>query len=188
MAVRGILESAANIAYLRANMEKTYSGEMSRKDMTCLALRMKFATRKPDDMELSTEEASLVSSVNVLTTIKALDRYFVSELGFKYEKRMTTWYERLCEFCHPNTFGNSVGSQLNIREGWEKFDVDPAVCLAVLGEFGNCAFYSLYAFCLIYNDCWRMLAEAGEVLPSWEPKGDPDILLDLPRVENGGPD
>src|ERR1022692_4928455 len=57
LAIRSMLESAANIAYLKANMQKTYAGDVSRKDMTYLSLRMKFATRKPDDMELDDDEA-----------------------------------------------------------------------------------------------------------------------------------
>ena len=63
MSVRGLLESAANLAHLRANLQRTFSGEMVRKDMTYLALRMKFATRKPDDAGYTAEEASRVSSV-----------------------------------------------------------------------------------------------------------------------------
>jgi hypothetical protein len=177
MSVRAILESAANIAYLNANLLRTYAGEVSRRDMTYLSMRMKFATRKPDDLELSAEETSLFSSVNVLTTIKALDRYAATNLGFANEKGTTNWYERLCEFSHPNSFGNSVGSELNFSGGWETFELEPAVRPAVLEEFGNCAYVSLYAFSLLYNDCWRMLSDAGEALPTWEPKGHPAILL-----------
>ncbi|MEI8375609.1 MAG: hypothetical protein WCJ35_22540 [Planctomycetota bacterium] len=178
LAVRSMLESAANLAYLRANIVKTYAGELSRKEMTYLSLRMKFATRKPDDMELSAHEASCVSSVNVLTAIKALDRFATAQIGFANEKAMTNWYERLCEFAHPNCLGNSVGSESDYAGGMETFDAEPCVRAAVLEQFGNYAYVSLYAFCRIYNDSWRMLVEHGEVLPTWEPLGDPVILLD----------
>lgn len=178
MSVRAMLESAANIAYLRANVLKTYSGEVSRKDMTYLSLRMKFATRKADDLELSADEASRVSSINVLTAIKALDRFAAADFGFANEKAMTTWYERLCEFSHPNCLGNSVGSELDFPGGLETFEVDPGVRPPVLAQFGNYAYVSLYAFCLNYNGCWRMLTDAGEALPVWEPSGDPVISLD----------
>lgn len=178
MSVRSMLESAANIAHLRANLQKTYAGEVSRKDMTYLSLRMKFATRKPDDMRLDDEEAKRVSSVNVLTAIKALDRFATADLGFASDKAMTTWYERLCEFSHPNCLGNSVGSKLDFSAGLETFEVDPGVRPAVLAQFGKYAYVSVYAFCLIYNGCWRMLTDAGEPLPTWEPSGDPVISLD----------
>ncbi len=178
MSVRSMLESAANLAYLRANVLKTYAGKFSRKDMTYLSLRMKFATRKPDDLELSADEESLVSSVNVLTAIKALDRFATADLGFANEKAITTWYERLCEFSHPNSLGNSVGSELDFFGGLETFVVDPGVRSGVLAEFGKYAYVLLYAFCLIYNDCWCKLADAGEALPTLEPSGDPVILLD----------
>ena len=177
MAVRALVESAANIAYLRANMNQTYAGEVSRKDMTYLSLRMKFATRKPDDWKITEEEVKRIQSVNILTAIKAFDRFAVSDLGFANDKAMTTWYERLCEFSHPNCLGNSVGSELDYPGGWETFEVDPGVRPAVLEKFGKYAYVSLYAFCLIYNDCWRMMTEAGEALPTWEPSGDPVISL-----------
>ena len=178
MSIRSMLESAANIAYLKATMQKAYAGDISRKDMTYLAMRMKFATRKPDDWELDEKEAKQVSSVNVLTAIRALDRYAVTDLGFSSENAMTTWYERLCEFSHPNCLGNSVGSELNFHAGLETFEIDPGVRADILPLFSNYAFVSLIAFCLIYNGSWRMLADAREVLPVWEPSGDPVILLD----------
>jgi hypothetical protein len=177
MAVRTLLESAANIAYLRANIKKTYVGEISRKDMSYLSLRMKFATRKPDDMKLTEEEAKRFSSVNILTAINAFDRFAATDLGFANDKAMTNWYERLCEFSHPNSMGNSVGSDLDFPGGMETFEVDPGLRPAILDQFGNYAYGSLYAFCLIYNDCWHMMANAGEVMPAWEPSGDPVILL-----------
>jgi hypothetical protein len=178
MSVRSMLESAANLAYLREDMLKTYAGELSRKDMTHRSLRMKFATRNAYDQGLSADEASRVSSVNVLTAIKALGRFAAADIGFANENAMTTWYERLCEFSHPNSLGNSVGSELDFGGRLETFEVDPGVRAAVLAEFGKYVYVSLYAFCLIYNDCWRMLADAGEALPTWEPSGDPVILLD----------
>jgi hypothetical protein len=178
MAVRTLLESAANIAYLRASMQKTYAGEVSRKDMSYLSLRMKFATRKPDDMKLNEEEAKRASSVNILTAIKAFDLFVATDLGFANDRAMTNWYERLCEFSHPNWAGNRVGSELDFPGGVETFEVEPGVHPAILEQFGNYAYVSLYAFCLLYNDSWRMMAKAGEVMPAWEPSGDPVILLD----------
>lgn len=178
MSVRAMLESAANIAYLRANMHKTYASEVSRLDMTYLSVRMKFATRKPDDMKLNEEETKRTSSINILTAIKAFDRFAATDLGFANDNPMTNWYERLCEFSHPNWAGNSVGSELDFPRRYEIFELDPGVRPAVLGEFGNYAYVSLYAFCLIYNDCWRMMADAEEALPTWEPSGDPMISLE----------
>jgi hypothetical protein len=177
LSIRSILESAANLAYLRENIIKTYSGEMSRNDMTYLSLRMKFATRKPDDWKLSNDEAARVSSINILTTIRALDRFACANLDFLNEKPMTTWYERLCEFAHPNCLGNSVGSEMKFVCMSEKYDIDPNIRPGVLAEFGNYAFVSLYAFCLIYNKCWRMLLDHHEVLPTREPSSDPFISL-----------
>jgi hypothetical protein len=178
MSVRSLLESTANVAYLLANMRKTYAGEVSRKDMSYLSIRMKFATRKPNDWKVSEEEAKRISSVNVLTAIKALDRYAATELEFASGNAMTTWYERLCEFSHPNCLGNSLGSELDFPGGWETFETDPDVRSAVLAQFGNYVFVSLYAFGRIYNDCWRMMTDAGEALPTWEPTDSPLISLD----------
>ena len=178
MAIRSMMESAANVAYIRANMMKTYAGEMQRREMTYLALRMKFATRKPEDARYDEEEAKLVASVNVLTCLKTLDRFAHAEIGFMQQSAMTSWYERLCEFSHPNCLGNSIGSKLNFPAGCETFDVEPGIRGEILGLFSNYLYVSLYAFCLIYNGCWRMLVDASEVLPTWEPAGDPAIELD----------
>lgn len=176
--VRSILESTANTAYLLSHVQKTYAGDLSRKEMTYLSFRMKFATRKPDDMELNDAEVERVTSINVLTAIKSLDRYAMTELGFANKNAMTTWYERLCEFAHPNCLGNTVGSQLDFPAGVEIFEVDPGVRPEILPLFSNYSFGALYGFCLAYNACWRMLIDAREVLPAWEPLGDPRIRLD----------
>ena len=172
-----MLESAANVAHVRTQLQRTYSGESSRKEMTYYALRMKFATRKPDDMGLTEEEASRVSSVNVLTAMKSLDRFVAAELGFKNDKAMSAWYERLCEFCHPNCLGNSVGTRLDFASGFEVFDVDPGVRPELRPLFSNYAYVSLYAFAQLYNACWRLLLDAKELLPTWNPDGDPVIVL-----------
>lgn len=177
LATRTLVESSANMAYLHENLRKTYAGILSRKEMSYLALRMKFATRKPDDMELTTDESKTASAVNVLTTLKALDRFAESEFGYKNPKTITGWYERLCEFAHPNALGNSVGSELDFANHIETFDIEPVVREAVLAEFSRYARLSLYAFCLIYNDCLRMLYDANEKMPLWEPSGDPMIQL-----------
>jgi hypothetical protein len=177
LSTRAMLESAANVAHLKANMQKTYAGEVSRKDMTHLSIRMKFATRKPDDWLVEDETAKRVSSVNVLTAIKALDRFAATDLGFANDKAMTAWYERLCEFSHPNCLGNSIGSELDFSAGLEVFESDPRVRPEILPVFSNYAYVCLYAFCLLYNGCWRMLADAREVLPDWEPSNDPLISL-----------
>ncbi|MBK9189314.1 MAG: hypothetical protein IPM33_10210 [Phycisphaerales bacterium] len=178
MSIRGLLESAANLAHLRANLQRTYAGDLPRKDMSYLALRMKFATRKPDDAGYESDEAARVSSVNVLTTIKALDKFATTDLGFSGDKTMTTWYERLSEFCHPNCLGNSVGSELDFPSGIETYRVDPGIHAAVLGQFSQYAYVLLYASCLLWNDCWRMMSNAEEVLPTFEPTGTLMILLD----------
>jgi hypothetical protein len=178
LAVRALLESSANLAYVRANLYKTYASELPREEMTYLSFRMKFATRKPDDMNLTVEEASRVSSVNILTAIKALDRFAADNLDFASEKPMTRWYERLCEFAHPNSLGNSIGSELDFLARIESFDIDPLVRPGVLAQFGIYAYVSIYSFCLIHNDCWRMLSDAKETLPTWTPAGDPLILLE----------
>jgi len=178
MAVRSMLESAANVAYLRAGVERCYGAETTRKELTYLALRMKFATRSPEDRGLSDREASLISSINVLTTIKALDRFAIKRLAFTSENPMTKWYERLCEFSHPNSLGNSMGSDLDYSGGVETFEVDPGVRPAVLGLFVNYLYVALYAFCLLYNECWQMLNDASEALPTWEPLGSPIIALE----------
>jgi hypothetical protein len=178
LAVRSMLESAANIAYLRANMLKTYAGEVPRRDMTRLSLRMKFATRKPGDFKFSSEEASQVSSVNVLSALKTLDRFASTEIGFANDKSMTNWYERLCEFSHPNCMGNSVGSELDYPGGLETFEIDPGMRPGVLEQFGNYVYGSLYLFCLNYNECWQMMADAKEILPTWTPPELPKIVLD----------
>jgi hypothetical protein len=139
---------------------------------------MKFATRKPDDLRYDDEEAKRVSSINVLTAIEALDRFAAAELGFPNDNGMTTWYGRLCEFSHPNCLGNSVGTKLGYSSGVEIFEVEPGVRPEILQLFSNYAYLLLYAFCLNYNGSWRMLADAGETLPVWEPSGNPVISLD----------
>jgi hypothetical protein len=60
----------------------------------------------------------------------------------------------------------------------EIFEVEPGVRPEILQLFSNYAYLLLYAFCLNYNGSWRMLADAGETLPVWEPSGNPVISLD----------
>ena len=178
LAVRTMLESAANLAYLRANIVKTYASELSRKDMTYLSFRMRFATRKPDDMELSADEASCTSSVNVLTAIKALDRFATAELGFANEKAMTNWYERLCELRTRTTWGTvSAANRTDLAE-WRHLTQN-RVCVprflsssAIMPMF-RCTPSVVSTTTL--GGCWWSTARCFQ---PGSPPGDPVILLD----------
>lgn len=71
--IRALIESTAYVAYVDKKLSQTYDGKMTRRDMTYLALRMKFSNRAPGDAGYEEKEAQLTSSVNVLTAIACLD-------------------------------------------------------------------------------------------------------------------
>ena len=178
LAIRALIESTAYIAYIDHKLHEMYDGKMTRKDMTYLAFRMKFSTRLPTDFGLDEREAKLTSSVNVLTAIRQLDRVVKEEFGFRDSNPITTWYERLCEFCHPNALGNSTGSELDVQGGTETFDVEPVIREAISEQFGRYLRFTAICFCMLYNRCWEQMLEKHEALPEWTPRTDPRILAE----------
>lgn len=189
LAVRALLEVAALVAHVHDKLIQVYDGRLSRSDMTCFALRMKFATRKPDDMELNEREVELTKAINVLTAMKNLDRFCCRHFGFQSKAPMSNWYARLCEWCHPNGLGMSVGSEVDLARGYERFETEPTIHAAVLETFAGYLYCAQLSCLLLYNKCWDYLMQHDETLPQWKPDDDPqvDISSDPPAPAIGDP-
>jgi len=176
LAVRALIESTGYLAYVDEKLSRTYAGDMTRQDMTMLAFQIKFANRKPADFGLTDSESELSKAVNVLTAIRRLDRVFQHEFQFKSDRTVTDWYDRLSEFCHPNTLGASIGSTLDFPGGTETFELEPGIRPAIRDQFGRYLRLTSLCFCVLYNRCWEEMISRQEVLPDWTPCGHPRIM------------
>ena len=78
--------------------------------------------------------------------MKSFDRFAQSEMFYKSKAPMTNHYERLCEFCHPNLLGVSVGSELDFPKGFEIYEIEPIIRPAVHSLFSDYAYVAAYAF------------------------------------------
>jgi hypothetical protein len=193
LSIRALMESAAYAAYAESKLQQLYEGQISREEMTRLTIQLKFATRKLDDkgLTLTKEQQNDARhpfwSVNAVTAMKFFDRF--AELAIEsgpadshpFPMTMTSWYEQLCEYCHPNLLGTSIGSELppTDLENWhERFEVEPTIRADVFGLFSEYAYVAAHSFCRLYNRCWDHLISHNEVLPHWNPPGEPRIRLE----------
>jgi hypothetical protein len=176
LAVRALIESTAYVAYVDKKLRETYDGKLTRWEMTHLALRMKFSNRTPADFEFDKKEAQLTSAVNVLTAIGCLDSVMKEEIGVSSPRLMTKLYEQLCELCHPNMLGNSIGSELDYPGGIETFDIEPGLREGIRDQFGRYLGVILPCFGMLYNRCWERMFDKCEPLPQWTPPTDPRIV------------
>ena len=161
-AARAQFEVTGSVAYFLKNLEMFYSNHLSYDDLDNILYKLSLGGRVFPDKNLHQE---FPEAINVLTLVDSADIIF-KKYGNKNSKPFRESYDFLCEFCHPNMLGLTIGSEI-IRPGVVKFNRKPDFDEGDYGVLLNLIIMSIEYFFHLYDRCFNLIKK-NEDIPDFE--------------------
>lgn len=157
-AVRAQFEVTGLIAYFLKNLQKFYSEQMGYKEIDDTLYKLSLGCRTFPDKNLNPE---FPLAISILTLIDSADIIF-KKYGGKNSKPFKESYDFLSEFCHPNMFGLTIGSEI-IEDGIVEFYKKPYLNNADYGVLLNLNLMSIDYFFHLYDKSFNLINENEDI-------------------------
>lgn len=157
-AVRAQFEVTGSIAYFLKNLQKFYSKQMSYEEIDGILYKLSLGCRVFPDKNLNSE---FPLAISVLKLIDSADIVF-KKYGDKNSKPFRESYDFLSEFCHPNMFGLTIGSEI-IEEGIIEFYKKPYLNNSDYGVLLNLNLMSIDYFFHLYDKSFNLIKENEDI-------------------------
>ncbi len=159
LAARAHMETTGAIAYLLLRLRDYYGKKISFEEMDDYLLKLHIGRRHYSD---DTDYHIKVDSINVLTLIDSVDKVFLKHQEGIHRILFRDQYEFLSEFCHPNSYAQSIGVILNGKKAIfpESHDLEEPEIVQL--DFSLKASCTLFFY--MYDECFSLL-EKNEEMP-----------------------
>jgi len=104
------------VAFFLRHLRKYYDHKIGFEEIDDVLFKLSVGCRAFPDRS---KDSRFPEAFNVLTLINGADKVFVEMGGEKETNPFRSSYDRLSEFCHPNTLGLTIASDI-IKSGGEK--------------------------------------------------------------------
>lgn len=179
LCARSMFEITATTAFLRRKLLLLYRDQLSRDEVTNAAVRLRFSTRDPKSFDLNAQEFEKLKSINVLTMIEDVEAHLVDYHEFGNSKDFRRWYDRLCEFTHPNGMSLQSGTNLDMEGKVVQYLETPFIHPGEYEMLLRTSIKAQWFFAELYNDSWTRLSANEQGIPAFEPSAIP--LIDLEK-------
>lgn len=157
LAARAHFETTGSVAYFFRHLRKFYDGTISYERVDNILRRLSLGAKTYPSRD---KHPDLPDPINVLTQVNAADKLF-AEMG-GHIKPFRDCYDFLSEYCHPNFYGLTMGSEIvgkNTVVYSEKLEFKER-------DFGilvNDMLYGCGFFFHIYDECFSLIKENEQI-------------------------
>lgn len=157
LAVRAHMETTGSVAYFLKKLHQYYEGDFSYKKMDDIISRLILGRKVYPNNHPHIQP----HPINVLTLVDTVDGAFAKMAKSPGWKGFREAYEWLSEFCHPNSFGQTIGVLMSFPK--VTFEEEPEFRKHDVGQIKSYMIISCVLFFDFYDKCFSLIEEKENI-------------------------